>query len=183
MVQIRKKSFPGMIYGVLIIIVGLWIQETFNLSTQQSFLLVFFGPFIVFLVGFLFYHFLIINKFDNLSHYEKMEIIETKIKQLSDPFEKKNLIIKKTKNIQLRLYDVKCLICESKIDDDEFWINFFLDNIKEIPRTNENIIDFQRFLKTLKSDNSKTKLWRILISRGIIKDDKPWSNSSFWELV
>ena len=119
---------------------------------------------------------------NSLLNTEKMEIIRTKIKQLSDPFEKKNLIIEKTKNIKLELYDVKCLIFDSRIDDDEFWINFFLDNIKEIQRTHNNLIDFQRFLKTLKSDNSKTKLIRILISKGILKDDKPWGNKSYWEL-
>jgi hypothetical protein len=108
--------------------------------------------------------------FDSFSEEKKKEKFQTQIKKLSVPEEKKKLILEWSKKINFELYELRSLIKYHGIEDDEFWISIFLSNVKEIPNNNRDY--FYGFLVQLKSKESQNRLKNILISRGILTEDK-----------
>ncbi len=177
MVKIRKKSFIGQLSAVILIVIWIWIQEEFNLSNGKAFLVA------LILVLFILIIFSILsnqisgqkNSYDTQDfEFEERKKLELKISKLSDSEDKKNLLINYSKNIQFSLYDLRLLSISCKIDDDEFWIDLFVKNIKEIQKTRTNLIDFDGYLSKLSSNESRTKLKQILISKGILTDEKLW---------
>jgi len=74
--------------------------------------------------------------------------------------------------------DVRCLIMDSKIEDDEFWISFFIENIKDFPKSERDIMDFYGFLYYLDSENSISKLKNLLLSKGFPIENKNHESTS-----
>lgn len=171
MVKIGKKSFIGQMLSIAFIILWVSITRNFNLTSGQAFLIVFITPIIIYIIGFVVY-----KEFFDLkqNHHTQLEKLMSEIEKNTDPFEKKKIIIRRTKNLQLSLYNIKCIYSNSRIEDDEFWIEFFLTNVKKIDNTNPNLVDYRSFLSRLKKDESRAKLRNILISKGIIDDEIMW---------
>jgi hypothetical protein len=161
----RKKSLIGLVFGFVLGIVGIWISFEFNLTLEQVSIYLFIS---LIVIGTLMSSF----RTDIISNGlgETKEQFKTQLKELSVPEEKKKLILKWSGKINFDLYDLNNLIKSHGIEDDEFWISFFLDNIKEIPEHDRN--NFYRFLVELKSEESKEKLKSILLSKGILIEDK-----------
>jgi hypothetical protein len=169
MVQIRKKSFIGQIVGVILIILMFWIKDKFELTTEQAFLYLVIPLSVFGIIGSIFSYLifdLLAYIFDDYSDYERIERLRIQLKKITTPTEKKNLIQKESKKIKFTYRDIPYLIPESKIEDDEFWISFFLENIKFSPRTESDLIDLCRFLTYFKSENSIVKLKSKLLSKG-----------------
>jgi hypothetical protein len=181
MVKIVKKGFPGQLVGVGIIILVVYISSEFNVDTKTLFKVIFISIGVISIIFSLFWNQIfegLINLtellFNSYSYDDRIRRLKTKIDKIQDSTEIKKLIISFTKKEKFKLYDLTSLIRGRKVIDDDFWINVFLDSIKEIPRTRTNLIDFDGFLGTLRTDESRGKLKRILISKGILIDDKLW---------
>ena len=176
MVQIKKKSFFGQIIGVVMIIVMIWIKDEFKLTTGQSVLIGFISLFVILILG----YFLMNYQSDNLTDGEILENLETELRKLTNPIEKKNLILKESKKIKFGYYNIRSLITFSKIEDDEFWISFFIENIKESPQNKYDIGDLYEFIYHLNSENSINKLKSLLLSKGFQIENEKIESHSQW---
>lgn len=179
MYRIRPKSVFGFLFGCLLIIVMTWMNFKFNLTPQKTFLYAFLSLFLmgVFLSSSLFER-LIDLIFDSFGDEKKKEKFQSQLKKLTDSEEKKKLILKWSKKIEFDLYDLRGLIKYNGIEDDEFWISFYLSNVKEIPNNNRDY--FYGFLVQLKSKKSQERLKNILVKRGILNEDK---TAELWEVL
>jgi replication initiation and membrane attachment protein DnaB len=177
MVKFRKKSFAGQIFAVALIILWIIIEEKSGLSKGMSFLIAVISVAVIYII------FVALSEqifssnqanYDNSFDYSTKEKLESQIRQMSDTTEKKKMILKKTQNLNIRLFDLTSLIRNCNINDDEFWIELFVNNVNEISKTRANLVDFDGYLNKLSTTESRTKLKRILISKGVLDDEKLW---------
>ena len=164
MFRIRPKSFVGLLFGSLLIILMTWISFKFDLSTEKTSLITFISLIIIggplpMLIKY------ISDEFSNEDR--KIKKFYDEIKNTSDPQKKKEIIKKWSSKIHFNLQEFRKLISYQKINDDEFWISFFLHQTKEIPRFQLDY--FYGFLHRLESEESINKLKEILISRKILE--------------
>ena len=153
---IRQKSFIGLILGFLVILIGSWIGNLFNLSTKQ----VFIGGFILFtIIGLIP---VIFSSSDYDSNLKKIKSLIEQLLKIEDESKRKIILLKKSTKISFDSTDLIQLIKLSKIKDDEFWIDFYLTHITIY---NFNKSDFFEFISKFNSEESKKKLEDILISK------------------
>jgi len=182
MVRIVKKGFPGQLIVVGIIILVVYISDKYNIEVGTLFKVVFISIGVISIIFSLFGNQIfegLINLtellFDSYSYDDRIRRLKTKIDKIQDSTEIKKLIISFTKKEKLKVYDLKCLIQERKIIDDEFWIKLFVDNVEKISvRTGigMDLVDFESFLRVLKNDESRIRLRRILTSKGVLIEEK-----------
>lgn len=163
MFRIRQKSFIGLLFGCLLIYVMGWISFKFDLTPKQTFLYGFISLILISIILSLSNEYLIDFLFDE---ERKKKRFRSELKNLSNPEDKKKLIKKWSGKINLSLNELRDLIRNNDIDDDDFWISFFLHQTKEISRYQLDY--FYGYLYQLKSKESINKLKSILTSRGIL---------------
>jgi len=180
MVRIRRKSFSGMLIGCVLLLLGMYISTTYNVEP-----ITLFKWFAIFALSIGVLQILILilvplgsyllEKFDRLldimndrySYDERFSILNEKIKKSKDKYRKKELIKSFTQKETFTLVSLVILIHNSQLEDDEYWINLFLTQISELELTRRNCDYYQSFTKELKSDDSRLKLKKGLVSKGI----------------
>jgi hypothetical protein len=184
MVQIRRKSFTGMLIACGLILLGVFISTTYNIDQITMFkwfgtfclligllpiLLIILIPLWSYLMDSMDRLSVIIN--DRYSKSERFSILEKKIEKSKDKYRKKELIKSFTQKETLTLLNLTRLIHVSNLVDDEFWISLFISQISELEMTRRNCEYYGLFIKELKSDESRLKLKNSLASKGIKFDE------------
>jgi len=182
MVRIVKKGFLGQLIGVGIIILVVYISSEFNVDTGILYKVIFISIGVISIIFSLFWDQIFDGLsnmtdvlFDSYDYNDRISKLYSKIRKTQDQNEIKKLIISFTKKEKLKVIDLKCLIQERKIIDDEFWIKLFVDNVEKISvRTGVgmDLVDFESFLRVLKNDESRIRLRRILTSKGVLIEEK-----------
>ena len=91
----------------------------------------------------------------------KFNYVRRKIRQLDDPSDKKQLIFKSFKSKEfLGMRELKVLILDKEIVDDEFWVELFTKKISRYHSVSTS--DFNVFADELQSTDSREKLERHL---------------------
>ncbi len=177
MVRIRRKSFTGMLLGVGLILLGIFISTTYNIDP-----ITLFKWFVIFSlsIGVLQISIIILVPLGSYllermnyrySKTERFSILKKKIEKSKDKYRKKELIKSFTQKETFTLLDLTILIQISKLEDDEFWIDLFLSQISELEVTRRNCDYYGLFIKEIKSDDSRLKLKKGLLSKGIKFDE------------
>ena len=169
MFRIRPKSFIGLLFGCFLIFLMTWIQFKFDISGEQVFIYTFITLCVLGVLGSLFGEQIIDFVFQSFGDERRKMKFQVQLKKLTDPEEEKRLILKWSRKINFNSYDLRNLIKNTKIEDDEFWISFVLKNIKKIPLNNRDY--FYGFLVQLKSKESQEKLKKTLVSKGVLIED------------
>jgi hypothetical protein len=184
MVQIRRKSFTGMLIACGLILLGAFISTTYNIDQITMFkwfgtfclligllpiLLIILIPLWSYLMDSMDRLSVIIN--DRYSKSERFSILEKKLEKSKDKYRKKELIKSFTQKETLTLLNLTRLIHVSNLVDDEFWISLFISQISELEMTRRNCEYYGLFIKELKSDESRLKLKNSLASKGIKFDE------------
>jgi hypothetical protein len=166
----RKKSLTGLLFGCGLILFGTWVSFKFNISGEKLII-----GWIVFWIIFAFLSpyfddisFFFYNKNDKRNK-ERIHKLNQDLMEVNIESEKKDILIKNSKKIKFELYDLKNLIKKSGINDDEFWIEFFIKNINA--KYSFDLHYFYEFLFNLKSEDSQKKLEDILKSKKILRED------------
>lgn len=168
---IRKKSFIGMLFGILLSTFFTFISDF--LKIELDIVLWFWIMFWFF--GLLVY--IVYNEYFKVDWFEKktkrMDYVKKQITQIDDQSKLKIFLFKKSRNQKFDLVELRDLISLSnrlsKINDDEFWINIFLSNINEIPKFEVDY--YYGFLLRLNSETSQKKLENILLKKGILIEE------------
>lgn len=169
MFKIRNKTFYGLLFGCVLLLLLSGISYQFNVSGGKIFI-----GYFVFASIFGVCVALLSNKsIESNAGFErnKQNIgnLSQDLKGVEGELEKKETLLLQSKNIKFELSDLRNLIKSSGINDDEFWIDFFIKNISQIPRFSLDY--FYGFLYQLKSEDSRNKLKNILKSKGILTED------------
>lgn len=172
--RIRPKSFIGLLFGCLVGLVGMWVSFQFNLSPKQ----VFVGGFILFtFIGFLP---LIFSRSDYERNLKKIDSLKEQLLKIEDESKRKVILLKKSTKIIFDSYELRELIKLSKINDDQFWIDFYISNITRYKFYESYFFDF---ISNFNSKESKRKLEDIFINRGWLKKRVPLNDELYKELL
>ena len=178
----RQKSFFGLLFGIGLIISGTWVSFKFNISGEKLLIgwIIFSTVLGVFFSSFNEISFKISCYFSKLQRDIKWSRSKREMKrynkslldlmEIKSESQKKDFLIKKSKKMKLNLFYLENLIKKCGINDDEFWIEIFINNINEKSKF-YNLDLFYGFLFRLKSENSQNKLEDILKSKKILIED------------